>query len=161
MFCPQCGSDNQETVSYCIRCGANLGEVRKALSRLAGTSPEVKIHLSLQQILRAGWWASLIGFLLGLLTLLFSNSLPWPMRAVVVVLSLVIFALSYVASSAACLITLRKLEPLMKDTQLSPPTGATAELLSPPKENRSFLAAQRTFDQPPSVSEGTTRKLGE
>ena len=24
MFCPQCGSNNQETVSYCIRCGACL-----------------------------------------------------------------------------------------------------------------------------------------
>ena len=160
MFCPQCGSDNQETVSYCNRCGANLGAVRNALARLSGTSPEVKIHLSLQQILRAGWWTSVVGFLVGLMTLLLANSLPWPVRAIVVILSFVIFAVSYVVSSASCLITLRKLEPLMKDAPLKSDERATRELPNEQVET-SFLPSYGNFNAPPSVSEGTTRSLSE
>ena|SRR5215213_6856731 len=158
MFCPQCGINNQETVSYCIRCGANLGEIRRSLSGLLPASPGLRIHLSLQQILRAGWWSSLIGFLLALLTLFLANAI-WPFRAIFVVISLVLFVLSFVASNLACLLTMRRLNPLVKDTPLTahenPARGLFSEV-----ENASSLPPSRAFNTPPpSVSEGTTRNL--
>ena len=149
MFCPQCGSNNQETVSYCIRCGANLGEIRRSLSGGLPASPGLRIHLSLQQILRAGWLSSVISFLLALLSLLLANFM-WPYRTIFVVLSLVLFLFSFVASNVACLVTMRRLNPLVKDA----PRGLPSE-----PENVSFLPPHRGFNTPPSVSEGTTRNL--
>lgn len=32
MFCPSCGSNNQDEVKFCTRCGTNLGVVSDALS---------------------------------------------------------------------------------------------------------------------------------
>lgn len=32
MYCPSCGSDNQNEVKFCTRCGTNLGVVSDALS---------------------------------------------------------------------------------------------------------------------------------
>ena len=159
MFCPQCGSNNQETVSYCIRCGANLGEIRRSLSGLLPASPGLRIHLSLQQILRAGWLSSLIGFFLALLTLFLASSM-WPYRAIFVVLSLVLFVLSFVASNVACLITMRRLNPLVKDAPLTAREN-TARGLPSKLENASLPPPYRTFSTPPpSVSESTTRNLG-
>jgi hypothetical protein len=158
MFCPQCGSNNQETVSYCIRCGANLGEIRRSLSGLLPASPGLRIHLSLQQILRTGWWSSLISFLLGLMTLVFALTAIAPSRALFVVISLVFFVLSYLASNLACLITLKRLNPLVKDAPL---TARENMGLSSGLENASFPPPYRSFKTPPpSVSESTTRNLG-
>lgn len=40
MFCPSCGSDNQDQLRFCTRCGTNLGVVSDALSgKLAAQSP--------------------------------------------------------------------------------------------------------------------------
>ena len=38
MFCPSCGSNNQEGVKFCTRCGTNLGVVTSALSGKLGSS---------------------------------------------------------------------------------------------------------------------------
>jgi hypothetical protein len=158
MFCPQCGSNNQETISYCIRCGASLGEIRRSLSGLLPASPGLRIHLSLQQILRAGWWSSLIGFLLALMALFLANTM-WPYRGVFIAISLLLFVLSFVASNLACLITMRRLNPLVKDAPLEARENAVRGLSSE-LENPSFLPSYRTFNTPPpSVSEGTTRNL--
>jgi len=40
MYCPSCGSHNQDEVKFCTRCGTNLGVVSDALSgKLASHSP--------------------------------------------------------------------------------------------------------------------------
>jgi zinc-ribbon domain len=157
MFCPQCGSSNQDTVSYCIRCGANLGEIRRSLSGVVPASPGVKIHLSLQQILRTGWWSSLIGFLLALVGLFLAITV-WPYRGLFIGISLGLFVLSFLASNVACLIAKQRLNPLVKDAAL---TGREnmAPGLSSGLENTSFTPPY-TFKTPPaSVSESTTRNL--
>jgi hypothetical protein len=158
MFCPQCGSNNQETVSYCIRCGANLGEIRSALSGLLPANPGLRIQLSLQQILRAGWWSSLIGFLLALVTLVIAN-FAWPYRGLFLGATLALFVLSFVASNLACLISMRRLNPLVKDAPLTT-NEKTGRKLSSEFENASFVPPYRSLNTPPaSVSEGTTRNL--
>src|SRR5436853_6517909 len=32
MYCPSCGSNNQEELNFCTRCGTNLGVVSNALA---------------------------------------------------------------------------------------------------------------------------------
>jgi hypothetical protein len=155
MFCPQCGSNNLEAVSYCIRCGANLTETRRSLTGMVPASPGLRINLSLQQILRSSCWTSAIAFLMGVVFLLVANSLMWPTRGVLVIISVVIFLLGYLASNAACLIALRRLEPLAKNQPLSPSKNTIRELPSGPLENRTWAT------RPASVIEATTRNLGE
>jgi zinc-ribbon domain len=155
MFCHQCGSNNLETVSYCIRCGASLTEIRRSLTGMLPESPGLRINLSLQQILRSSWWTSVIAFLMGVVSLLLANSVMWPTRGVLVIVSVVIFLVGYLASNAACLIALRRLEPLAKNQPLSPRESTMRGLPSEPLENRTWAI------RPPSVIEATTRNLGE
>ncbi len=155
MFCPQCGSNNLETVSYCIRCGANLTEIRRSLTGGLPASPGLRINLSLQQILRSSWWTSVIAFLAGVVSLLLANSAMWPTRGILVLVSVLIFLLGYLASNAACLIALRRLDPLAKNQPLSPHENTTRGLPSEPVEHRTWAT------RPPSVIEATTRNLTE
>lgn len=40
MYCPSCGSDNQNELKFCTRCGTNLGVVSDALSGRPANSSE-------------------------------------------------------------------------------------------------------------------------
>jgi hypothetical protein len=68
MYCPTCGSQNQEELKFCTRCGTNLGLVADALSGKLDAPPQMDERLVrlLKHYFR-GRRNALIGFALGVL----------------------------------------------------------------------------------------------
>lgn len=82
MYCPSCGSNNQEDVKFCTRCGTNLNVVSEALSGKQTTPPEVDERMvKLLKTYYSSRRAALIGGLtlplgLALLMAMFINGFP-------------------------------------------------------------------------------------
>ncbi len=68
MYCPTCGSQNQDELKFCTRCGTNLGIVADALSGKLDAPPPIDERLVrlLKHYFR-GRRNALIGFALGVL----------------------------------------------------------------------------------------------
>lgn len=102
MFCPTCGSSNQDEVKFCTRCGTNLGVVSDALAgKTTGTLETDERTLNLLKDYYRGRRMMLIGgaaSALSLFKLAGPFLLGFPEKMIpIVILSLVFLLLSLIA----------------------------------------------------------------
>jgi hypothetical protein len=68
MYCPKCGSQNQDELKYCTHCGANLGVISEAMSgKFEGASEMDERLVSLLKDYYRGRRLTVAGFLLSAL----------------------------------------------------------------------------------------------
>jgi hypothetical protein len=153
MYCPKCGTANNEDTKFCRACGANLMLVPQALSGQLPEAPsrhrsraERRAHRHGEDSLTSGITQAFIGmaFLIIALGLWFSKQF-WG-------LWMLIPAFALLGKGVAQIVSIKygpTLTPGGAQAAMPPAEGAR-EL--PPRNSQSFVP-------PPSVTEGTTRHL--
>src|SRR5882724_2068048 len=162
MFCPKCATQNLEGASYCRSCGANISLVPHALSGQLPPTQTDEVDIGRRGRKRYGRELTLDrafkSAFMGIAFLLISIALSFSPMGRGWWFWMLIPAFSMMGSGVAQYIRLKEREkralPTGNFTQpsLHPPTRVDAF----PVRNTGELVAP-----PPSVTEGTTRHLGE
>lgn len=92
MFCPSCGADQSQTLSYCNRCGANLRPLQRGVpsGKLVGASWAISLAVALVTL---GGFGMIFGLIFALITS--GRSLDKDGVALVIFGSLVILAIDW------------------------------------------------------------------
>ncbi|HXG68245.1 MAG TPA: zinc-ribbon domain-containing protein [Blastocatellia bacterium] len=142
MYCPKCGTHNQEDVKFCRACGANLSLVPQALSGSLPAPPQPDFDNLLDRIGPAGLTHGIrnafigAGFLIVAIVLLLSRQ-SWGIW-------MLIPAFALLGKGVAGIVAARL-------AQNSPPVPE--QVMPPPARNMGELPP------PSSVTESTTRHL--
>ena len=167
MFCPKCASQNLDGASFCRTCGANISLVPQALS---GQLPQPveqedfvsrrqrrrdrhrkEKELSLDHAFKNAFMG--LAFLFVAIALSFSIGRGWWFW-------MLIPAFSMFGTGIAQYIRIKENQ---KRNELSGQSFPQAQSFAPPPPKNVELPPRNTgelIDQPPSVTEGTTRHLG-
>lgn len=147
MYCPSCGAQLTQEMSYCNRCGANL----RSTSNLPAISPPKFVGavwaISIAVVLiTLGGFGMLFGLIMALITRGFSISKPG--------VFLIFCALMVILAIAWLLV--QQLSRLLSMPQL---TGETVQPRIPKLSEKPALQVSAPREPVPSVTENTTRTL--
>jgi hypothetical protein len=168
MYCPKCGSQNQEELKFCTRCGTNLSSVAKALSEKADDKPSANDPMV--ELLRKyyeGRQSTAVGvgsMLVGLAVLIIRIKLDLPELLNLVAMCAFIYgAIAIIAGIAEWIQASSTMKAINHSALKKSPTTAAQEL--PPSSAKVFDTAPTgdSFQEPlaVSVTEQTTRQLEE
>src|SRR5688572_27225749 len=92
MFCPSCGAEQNQTLSYCNRCGANLRPLQSGVppGKLVGASWAISVAVALVSL---GGFGMIFGLVFALITR--GMSLSAGGIGLVIVSSLIILAIDW------------------------------------------------------------------
>ncbi len=170
MFCPQCGTTNQDAVRYCTRCGANLAMVSDAISGKFDLPPQTdeRIVKLLKDFYR-GRLMSIVGFVLSILMTfklalssfmgITEDYLPLTaMLAFFLLLGLIALIWGTVKwANSSSELTARGCDELKRPLLKRQP--ARASLPASPEAIRVQRYTTGSITEPTSVTEQTTRQL--
>lgn len=174
MYCPKCGSQNQDELKFCTRCGTNLGVVSDALSEKAGEKlaaakdPMVELlkkYYDGRQSTAVGVGSMLIGFVV--LAVSVKLNLPENLSGVllngVAACAFIYGAIAIIAGIGGWIQSSSEMKAINHPALRQSPLDAAREL--PPSTAKVFVTAPTTesFQEPlaVSVTEQTTRQLDE
>ena len=173
MFCPTCGSNNQDEVKFCTRCGTNLGVVSDALTGKLGSQSQIDERLvKLFKDYYRGRNSVIIGGVasaIALFKVVVFALLGVPVRAdflatlaAMLLLYGVIAMIWGVARWNNAASEIKAIERARLQNASFPPGDARAGLLSgEPASIRTGALATDQIASPASITEETTRLLGE
>jgi hypothetical protein len=147
MYCPTCGAQLPQALSYCNHCGANLGTLKvQSESNTEGTAIDTLVWVIV------GTTITLLGMALGALVLMKNGAIDERLGIAFVVLSFVALALV----EGVLVWRLRRLNRVAQATQaLAEPRDLSTAELGPARA----LAPGEPAEFVPSVTEQTTRTL--
>ena|SRR5215471_5970901 len=170
MFCPGCGKESVANQKFCKSCGCDLGVVSQALGTRTSAPPVAPQTASNNSAIDFATYNKQLsrgykevgtgaGVLLAVLFILFMVHEAWMPWAI---LGLMIWGCSSLGSGISKLIAANQMKrnppPLQNPAQqpvLRAQTTSDLPQYAPPQAQ----PADRGFDQVPSVTEQTTRKL--
>ena len=156
MFCPSCGAEQHQTLSYCNRCGANLRPLQSGVppGKLVGASWAISVAVALVTL---GGFGMIFGLVLALISS--GMSLSAGGIGLVIVSSLIILAIDW--------LLIRQLSRVLSLPRAAPETPTVSQaslsensptLLAAPSQPVSSVTDQTTRTFEPVVRDRDTKR---
>ena len=156
MFCPSCGAEQNQTLSYCNRCGANLKPIESGVPPAKLVSAAWAVSLAVTFVTLGGF-----GMIFGLVFALINRgmSLDNDGVALVIITSLIILAIDW--------LLIRQLSRVLNLPRAAPETATVSQpalnqnlppLLDAPSQPVSSVTDRTTRTFEPVVRERDTKR---